>query len=89
MPCVLNIDLDYFYGPTQDDIAVRVLDDAYFDRLAAAIALLDRAGAFRVITIALTATDDLTAGWAPVEDLATRLCRALGHEFTLPQPSRV
>ena len=32
----------------------------------------------------VTATDDLTAGWAPAEALATRLCNALGRNFTLP-----
>jgi hypothetical protein len=34
--------------------------------------------------VALTATDGLTAGWAPAEGLATRLCGALGHQFALP-----
>jgi hypothetical protein len=84
LPVVLNIDLDYFFGPTHDDVAERILDDDYFDQVATEIAALDRAGTFRVITIALTATDDLTAGWAPAEALATRLFNALGRNFTLP-----
>ena len=83
-PFVINIDLDYFFGPTHDDMAERVLDDAYFDQMAAAVAALDQADACSVITIALTATNDLTGGWGPAEALATRLCHALGRNFSLP-----
>lgn len=85
-PFILNLDLDYFFGPdatTHGDRALRILDDSYFDRVGEGIAALDRAGKLRVITIALTATDDLTDGWGPAEALATRICAGLGHRFAL------
>jgi hypothetical protein len=84
VPCILNLDLDYFFC-TDGEAAIRFLDDAYFDRLAAEIARLDAAGRFAVITVALTATEDLTDGWGPAEALAVRLCSALGHPLALPE----
>lgn len=87
-PVILNLDLDYFFGPDdtqdEDERAIRILDDAYIDSVTSAIAALDAAGKLSVITIALTATDDLTDGWAPVEAIATRVCAGLGHKFELP-----
>ncbi len=83
LPCIMNIDLDYFFC-TVDDKAIRFLDDAYFDALSAAVARLNKDGKLAVITIALTATDDLTNGWHPAEALATRMCKALGYDFKLP-----
>lgn len=84
LPAILNLDLVYLFGPGTGDVAIRVLDDHYADALADAITALDRAGAFWVITMALTATDDLTAGWGGVEALAQRFCKALGQTFALP-----
>lgn len=87
VPSILNVDLDYFFGPddgTDYERAIRILDDSYFDSITSAIAALDQAGKLPVITIALTATDDLTNGWGPAEALATRMCHGLGHEFLLP-----
>jgi hypothetical protein len=84
VPAILNLDLDYFFGPDEDGYAERILDDAYVDQLAQIIARLDEAGHLAVITIALTATDELTAGWGPAEQLAKRVCTALGHRFELP-----
>lgn len=84
VPCILNIDLDYFFC-SEGESAIRFLDDAYFDRLAECIARLDRGGRLAVITIALTATDSLTDGWGPAEQLSVRLCAALGHALVLPR----
>lgn len=87
-PVILNLDLDYFFEPddtqAEDERAIRILDDAYIDSVTSAIASLDAAGKLSAITIALTATDDLTNGWAPVEAIATRVCAGLGHLFELP-----
>jgi hypothetical protein len=89
VPIIMNVDLDYFFGPGlegdgEDEMAIRILDNAYVDRVTAEIAALDQAGRLPVITIALTATNDLTAGWGPAEELAMRMCAALGHSFALP-----
>lgn len=84
-PLILNLDLDYFFGLDETgEKAVRILDDEYFDEVASAIALLDRAGKLSVITVALTATEDLTDGWGPAEELAQRFCSILGRPFLLP-----
>jgi hypothetical protein len=87
LPAILNLDLDYFFEPGLDEEAVRLLDDHYVDALASVIARLDASGHLPVITIALTATDDLTAGWQPVEEIAQRVCAVLGHRFALPLPT--
>jgi len=88
-PTIMNVDLDYFFGPGpegegESQAAIRILDDAYVDQLTSEIMALDRAGQLPVITIALTATDDLTAGWGPAEELAMRMCAGLGRRFELP-----
>jgi len=84
LPTILNLDLDYFFGLDNDGRAIRVLDDRYVDSLTSVIARLDQAGHFPIITIALTATDSLTGGWGPVEELVNRMCGVLGHAFELP-----
>ena len=89
LPAILNIDLDYLFETSSDDSAARILDDAYFDNLGDLIARLDASGHLPVITIALTATDDLTGGWGPAEILAERFCVRLGHAFRLPDPGAI
>lgn len=83
VPWVANLDLDYFFC-TENEQALQFLSDDYVDRLAAALARLNRVGKLRVITIALTATDELTGGWGEPERLAERVCSALGQPFKLP-----
>jgi hypothetical protein len=77
LPATINLDLDYFFETNSAGTLVRFLDDAYVDAL-------NKAGRVPVITIALTATDELTGGWGPAEVLAERICSTLGHEFKLP-----
>lgn len=84
LPAIINLDLDYFFETDNMDTLVRSLDDTYVDELADVIGRLDRAGRLPVITVALTATEDLTGGWGPAEALAERICSALGHQFKLP-----
>jgi hypothetical protein len=84
LPAIINLDLDYFFGTDHTDVLVRSLDDAYVDALADVIGRLDTAGRVAVITVALTATEELTGGWGPVEALAERICSTLGHQFKLP-----
>lgn len=83
VPWIINLDLDYFYCGEEEQ-ATRFIHDDYIDALAAEIAELDRAGKLAAITIALTATEGLTAGWRGPEELATRICAALGCHFRLP-----
>jgi hypothetical protein len=84
LPAILNLDLDYFFAPNGEQPAIRILDDAYVTKLTQLIVRLDQAGHISVITIALTATNYLTAGWGPVEALAAQIGDALGRPFQLP-----
>lgn len=85
LPAILNLDLDYFFEPQGEEPAIRIIDDAYVAKLTQLIVRLDRARLMPVITIALTATNYLTAGWRPVEVLAAQICDALGRPFQLPR----
>jgi hypothetical protein len=84
LPAAINLDLDYFFETDRNGTPIRSLDDAYVDDLTGVISRLDKAGCVPVITIALTATRELTGGWGPAEVLAERICSGLGHRFKLP-----
>jgi hypothetical protein len=84
-PWIMNCDLDYFFCDDADDRPPqRFLSNAFIERCFDAISQKLDDGTIKVATIALTATDGLTGGWAPAEEVAKRALSRLGIDFVLP-----
>ena len=84
-PWIMNCDLDYFFcDDTDDRPPQRFLSSRFIERCFDVIAQKLGDGTIKVLTVALTATDDLTGGWTPAEEVAKRALSRLGIDFVLP-----
>lgn len=84
-PWIMNIDLDYFFCDDADERPPqRFLSARFIERCFDVTAQKLADGTIGVVTVALTATEDLTGGWAPAEDVAKGALARLGIDFVLP-----
>jgi hypothetical protein len=81
-PWIFNLDLDYFFWHHEEHPGLMV-SDAYLTTCFGKVREKIEDGTIVVTTIALSPEQDLTGGWEPAEQLAERVLRMLGTDFTL------
>lgn len=86
-PWIVNIDLDYFFCGSDEDV-VQMVSDNYIDQVGIALRRSMDRGAVKVVTLCLT-PDSFTPGWAVCEKLASRILAHLGLSFQLPRDQQL
>lgn len=84
---IVNIDLDYFFFPMQndkpfDDDRKPMFSDIYIQELFSAISKSLNDGSTAVLTIALS--PEYSGDWESAEKLCNKVCRVLEIPFSLP-----
>jgi hypothetical protein len=89
-PWIVNVDLDYFFCPTdqctedgEDCVYTQMVSDAYIERVFELIAKGLKDERIGVVTVCLTPTN-FTGGWGATEAMANLALRKVGLEFRLP-----
>ena len=83
-PWIVNVDLDYFFGGSDEDPRIIVSDD-FLCKTFLCLRQGMEAGAVAVTTICLTPDSPYTPGWDESERLATKILKILGIDFQLPR----
>jgi hypothetical protein len=83
-PWILNFDVDYCFW-NDPEAPGEMFSDDYLQRVFRPLGERIENGTIGVATIALTPVEDLTGGWGPSENVAARVLRMMGIEFSLPE----